>query len=122
MRNRASVSFSASVIPFAGVRGETPVLENLVRHRPLFRGKTEVEPRAGLEHHTSLYAVTPATNSDERSHEAKNLELLLKLGSVPDFAMLGFQILPAPFNGVDLLHHFTTDGFGRIAHLFPFQS
>jgi len=93
----------------AGVQKDgTPIPGNPINRR-LFGLKLEVEPRACLEHHAPPHAVAPATNDSKRCHERQNFVLFLKLGRAPHFAMLGFQILSTPFNGVDFDGHLTAD-------------
>jgi hypothetical protein len=78
--------------------------------------EAEVEPRIVLEHETPSNAVYSATDDDERGHEAECLKFPLEFGRVPHLPMLRFEVLTAPWCGVDLSDHLTTNEFSRVRH------
>jgi hypothetical protein len=69
-----------------------------------------------LEEEASHPAAFLLPDDDQRSSEALNIEVLLKLLGVPDLTMLLFESLTIPGVTVDLLDHGASDRFGGVSH------
>ncbi len=52
--------------------------------------KAKVEPWGMLKHETALYTIRPASDDNQRCHEANSLEVLTHFVCIPNFAMFHF--------------------------------